>query len=504
MPSSHRPHEWSLVPQGTVTDALETALDDGNDAVSRAVSAATGGSITPQSVEQALEEVERGDETPTYRGTAADVMRRMSGESKSAPPHHWERESEASLLRRVAAMSRGVPVHGFNGGHKPPPHASPLAMMRLHGAKPPPSDHAEKALMQLHKSLREPDPSAIERHMLRGTPAVLAAPSALGVRERNDRPHVTSVSEGIRVRHTAFMTIVFGTTTEVPGDALLRYNVNPGDVQSFPWLSRLAEAYTQYKIHGLRYKFVPQQGTGSTGRVMFGHDINPSGPSPVSLSDVYNLQKSQSDSVWKEQWFSVLHAGKAPGVYLRHGALPSGADRQLYDMGSVYVSGVGVSATTAPLGELHVEYDVSLLGPRPPRYPGKKVVGSSIGATADVTLGTEFVETGETPAQVVTESYPANPVVRSRIKFYGTGRWLLSYHWGGSSIGSLSYYRDGAKIDLVSSSGFISGPSTSACATYVVDVKVADTELDPGNFTVYFGAGTITSATLWIARVDGT
>ena len=56
----------------------------------------------------------------------------------------------------------------------------------------------------------------------------------------------------------------------------LLFQVNPGNVNLFPWLSTISTCYERYRFHKLRYEYVPWIGTSATGAIQCSFDYDAS------------------------------------------------------------------------------------------------------------------------------------------------------------------------------------------------------------------------------------
>jgi len=141
--------------------------------------------------------------------------------------------------------------------------------------------------------------------------------------------------------------------------------INPGRSTLFPWLSSLANNFESYIFNRLRFCYETESSTASTGTVILAVDYDASDPVPSSKAQVMAYQGAVRSPAWAPCCFeaSKESLSKRKSYFVRLGAVPSGSDIHLYDVGVFYACTQGM-ASTAAVGELYVEYDVTLMTPQ--------------------------------------------------------------------------------------------------------------------------------------------
>lgn len=200
--------------------------------------------------------------------------------------------------------------------------------------------------------------------------------------ETNGPPIVANHGKEFIVRHREYIGDIYssGGSANTPSPFINQaFSINPGQLNSFPWLSSVASKFEQYRIDGMIYEFkslysdavVTQN--GSIGSIILATEYNAGAPAFSSKQQMENYEFAQSC----KPSHSVLHpieCARSQSVlnelYVRPSALPVGEDIKTYDMGDFQIAsqGIPLGAAGAPvnLGELWVTYQISLLKPKIP------------------------------------------------------------------------------------------------------------------------------------------
>lgn len=184
-----------------------------------------------------------------------------------------------------------------------------------------------------------------------------------------DIPAMHNTGQSIIVRHKEFVT-------ELTGSQLFtvqkQVTLNPGLSNSFPWLSTIASSYSEYRIRGMVFHYIPSSGTavGSTntalGTVMFQTTYRSSDNPPASKVEMLNEYCSNEavpcDTLChpiecdpKENPFRVQ--------YVRSSAPPAGDSKLLYDLGTTTIATSGMQVDGKTIGDVWVTYEVELKKP---------------------------------------------------------------------------------------------------------------------------------------------
>lgn len=198
-------------------------------------------------------------------------------------------------------------------------------------------------------------------------------------------------------------------------DTLFLFNINPGLAKSFPLLSRFAALFEEYQMIQLifRLKSIVAPGNNDaqgtwTAAVIY----NPSGPAFATKQSMDNAEFSVSNPINYPMDLGVECDPKKNAIsgtlYTRYSELPSGSDKNTYDMGRIQVatsntpkvSGDDPERPGFPVGELWVFYKCKLsklrTSSQPPLDVGEgaswevyapTTTGAVCGAAANIMLG---------------------------------------------------------------------------------------------------------------------
>lgn len=176
---------------------------------------------------------------------------------------------------------------------------------------------------------------------------------------------------GFIVRHREYIADINASTNF----SLLAMDINPGLASSFPWLSQIAEGFEQYNFRGLIYEFksmssdaVLSSSTSSAlGTVIMATQYNsalPNFPDKKTMEN-YDFANSSKPSC------SFLHPVECKKSetpvnyqYVRTGAVPSGQDQRLYDLGNFQIATQGMQAASGVAGELWATFEIEFFKPK--------------------------------------------------------------------------------------------------------------------------------------------
>jgi len=158
-----------------------------------------------------------------------------------------------------------------------------------------------------------------------------------------------------------------GTVTSSQGFQTVPFFFNPGLPQSFPWLSTVASAYSQYKVLGaiVEYEHTIDNLTtnDASGDVVLSPRYNLSDAAPVNIIEAINTEGSVPGNPTENLLLGVecdpsLH--QISMLNLRAGAVPTGEIEQLCDHCIIDVSNYGQADANAQIGRVFVTYEVQM------------------------------------------------------------------------------------------------------------------------------------------------
>lgn len=179
------------------------------------------------------------------------------------------------------------------------------------------------------------------------------------------------MSGDVWVTRTEFLqniTATIGASGQSPF-AFVKFGLNPGLSETFPFLAQIAANFVMYDMHGLVFSYKPISGENNNvnnalGKVIMATQYDPAAPDFTNSVQMENYDYSNSTKP-----SCGMHHGvetdnqKAYGnmMYVRTGATTR--DRIFTDLGSFYIATEGIPGTassTVTLGELWVSYKVRL------------------------------------------------------------------------------------------------------------------------------------------------
>lgn len=252
----------------------------------------------------------------------------------------------------------------------------------------------------------------------------MSAPVAMSRKIVTARPKMQSLASGdVVVRHREYIRDIGGSI----GFAAEAFPINPGQAQTFPWLSSLASRFESYRFMRLAFELNNLAPTSETGTVALAVDYDAADPAPASKLQALSYRSSVRVSPWRSVRFESLPEDlhRTSTYYLRTAAVLSGGlDIKMYDVGNLFVITQGQISPGAGVSELYVEYEVILMTPQ------IDFLGSTVGARLSGTVGLTATALFGTDATVDAESTLALTVDTTSgasVKFNQdfTGLWIM-------------------------------------------------------------------------------
>lgn len=182
-------------------------------------------------------------------------------------------------------------------------------------------------------------------------------------------PAMHKENQTIIVRHKEFLGEIKGKQAFTIQKTIA---LNPGVVESFPWLSGIAAKFQEYKLRGAVYHYVPTSGNAvsstnaALGTVMMHTTYRADESAPSSKQELLN-EYWANEGVPSQPFCHPIECDPKENPYnlhyVRSSDLPTGKDRLLYDMGTTYVAVSGMQADDIVVGDLWVTYEVELKKP---------------------------------------------------------------------------------------------------------------------------------------------
>lgn len=182
-------------------------------------------------------------------------------------------------------------------------------------------------------------------------------------------PTMHKEGQSIVVRHKEYVATISGKTAFTVVNS---FNINPGLSNLFPWLADVAANFQEYRIRGMVFHYVPSSGlavSGSNsalGTVMIQTSYRSNDTAPTNKVEMLNEYWS-SESIPSEPFCHPVECNPKENPfniqYVRNGAVPTGDNQLLYDLGTTYVAVAGQQANDTNLGDLWITYEIELKKP---------------------------------------------------------------------------------------------------------------------------------------------
>lgn len=170
---------------------------------------------------------------------------------------------------------------------------------------------------------------------------------------------------GFIVRHREYIADVTATTAFTNTS----YDINPGLNGSFPYLAQIAKAFELYRLRGLVYEFkstssdavLSSAASSALGVVAMATQYNSLNPGFTNLIAMENHEFSCASKPSCDFYHPVeCKKSLIPNseLYVRTGAVPSGGDIRLFDIGQFNIATSGMQNATGIIGQLWCTYEV--------------------------------------------------------------------------------------------------------------------------------------------------
>lgn len=305
-------------------------------------------------------------------------------------------------------------------------------------------------------------------------------------------------TESIRIRRREYIGDIISSPTANTFN-IQSFALNPGLAGTFPWMSEVCgNTYQQYRINGMVFEFrsMSADALNSTntalGSVVMCTDYD-------SKDAVFTTKQQMENTMFGvscKPSSCMIHAiecarnqTSVSELYIRSGAVPSGADIRLYDHGRFSVATTGVQGTNVNLGELWVSADFTLLKPitQPPGYGDLMVHYNLSGASGLTPLA---LDTSVNAVQPVFDTIGidsrTNSTIVMPLNMQQDSYWMVLFLVRGSSTAGAGSPLITASGGLVSGGGFINDASSGWFTPASITTTVT-----AGAIFRYNGSGTL-------------
>ncbi len=291
-------------------------------------------------------------------------------------------------------------------------------------------------------------------------------------------PMMHKEGQSVTIRHREFIATV---TSSTDFTVLKSFRLNPGDHETFPWLSTVANSFQEYKFKGVVFHYIPTSGhaisgtSPSLGSVMMQTSYRANDTPPDSKSELLNEYWS-GEVVPSETFAHPIECNPAENPfnvqYVRRGEVPTGDNQLFYDLGVTHLCTQGQLANGNNLGDIWVTYEVELKKP---------IVSSNVTSNATDYAGFSSLATIAQPFAGMQKTYGnlsiTNQLSGFTIVSAPAGSYLVTIVLSGSTLGgswgtpsftncALTNYNTSARVSNIS--------FNSSTVTYVFGVKATD------------------------------
>lgn len=270
----------------------------------------------------------------------------------------------------------------------------------------------------------------------------------------------------VRMRNREYLGAIPGSVAF----ALRSLRLNPGDIQTFPQLSKVAQFYDEYKFHGLVFYFKSTSSDTSNssdtaiGTLMMGSTTDPVVAAPNSKTQMVRLDMGSEGKPSQDQ-FHGIECASSQIKYVRHGTQGEAArDSVFFDEGNFHIATEGQPGTVANpaicavsrIGELWVSYDVELLRPRDDQGQGTPMYQglSSINVNTFALCSNNVAGIRSLPLILANNSitFP---------QFITDGDYIITLQMSGVAVAAGPYSSKGPSITMVNGNVIADGGTSS-------------------------------------------
>jgi len=279
-------------------------------------------------------------------------------------------------------------------------------------------------------------------------------------------PFMHSMDDTFRIRHREFI----GDVSSSVGFVNTRYSVNPGDAIMFPYLSSVAQAFSEYKFDGLVFEFKSTSASAlnstntALGTMALSAAYDVSAPAPITKQQVLSSMWSADGKPCEDVFLPIECAPsqRPQEWYLVNQLNTSTGDQHFYDWCNFDVSSVG-SQAVAVVGELWATYDVVLAKPRPTLGQLASFRFNNPDFLYTGTMGAGFALTDSTARYTLDYSIPAGTITIPP----NVGKTFRIQHWMTGSVAASPFQPPAMTVTNGTIAENLYAPELTAAAYYI-------------------------------------
>jgi len=211
-----------------------------------------------------------------------------------------------------------------------------------------------------------------------------------------------------------------------------RFRLNPASAKTFPWLSKQAPSYEEYKFHMLRFRFVTRVPTNTSGSLYLAPDYDAADSAPTTEQQISANVDTVEDVVWNS---SVCHLKpeRLNRAYKSHFNMTdtrfatTNQDQKTIDVGFLSIAGQMDGFTNA--GKLFVDYKVEFFEPQyPTDFDNQGGVG--LNKTSGLNVNSSNVFQSNAVGTLLQENQPIVSLLPNS-SFPGPNLFQFNRDWSG-------------------------------------------------------------------------
>lgn len=182
-------------------------------------------------------------------------------------------------------------------------------------------------------------------------------------------PSMHKSDQSVVIRHREYLGEIRGSkafTTQ------RFFKLQPGNTDTFPWLSGIARQFSEYAIRGAVFHYVPTSGYAvsgdnpAIGSVMMQTTYRANDSLPTTKVEMLNEYWS-SEGPPNEAFVHPIECSPKENPfsihYIHTQPVPTGDSELMYDMGTTFVSTSGMPGDNNVVGDLWITYEIELKKP---------------------------------------------------------------------------------------------------------------------------------------------
>jgi len=241
--------------------------------------------------------------------------------------------------------------------------------------------YGKEAISKWNQKRRNKEVQRVESSMVAhpgAFPGAIAAPVAISRRVFGNKPRFKNSKGVVNISHRELVATVLNTNGNLQiNNGIVSnstgnspYTINPLSTQ-FTWLNSIASNFDEFTFTRVRFCYVPSCATTETGRVNLMWDKDSQDQVPADRFEMSSYQHTAEGAPWAENCLDIPCDSKRRFTFAG-----DVVDKKLVELGQ-FMFGVYGGSSTNSIGDIYVEYSVSLFEAQPANSILQFVNGSS-------------------------------------------------------------------------------------------------------------------------------